>query len=62
VEEGKGEVEGVEEGEGGRALQKKKKGLTWGCVNSWLLRNRPLFLFLPTNEEVLLCHVTSGIQ
>jgi hypothetical protein len=43
MEEGKGEVEEGEEGEGGRALQKKKKGLTWGCVNSWLLRNRPLF-------------------
>jgi hypothetical protein len=44
----------MEEGDGGgvvggegmegeeRALQrrsKKKKGLTWGCVNSWLLRD-----------------------
>ena len=35
-------------GEGERALvvasRKKKKGLTWGCVNSWLLRKGSLFI------------------
>ena len=41
-----GGAEGV--GEGERALvvasRKKKKGLTWGCVNSWLLRKGSLFI------------------
>jgi len=41
VEEGVEEVAGAEEG--AVALHRKKKKLTWGLVNSWLLREETTF-------------------